>query len=53
MKEWARMTEKFSEELKRFQMVCYYCAELMDSDTINENCPINTTRSLPRDCKNY
>lgn len=42
MKEWKRMTNKFSEELVKFQMVCYYCADLMDSTTINEKCKINS-----------
>ena len=46
MKEWRRMTTKFSDELKKFQMVCFYCADLMDGKSINEKCKINSSRNL-------
>lgn len=45
MKEWRRMTDKFSKELAKFQMVCFYCADVMDSTTINEKCKINSSRN--------
>lgn len=46
MKEWKRMTSKFSDELNKFQMVCYFCADLMDGRTINEKCKINSSKNL-------
>jgi len=45
MKEWRSMTTKFSNELNKFQMVCFYCADLMDGTTINDKCKINTPKT--------
>lgn len=46
MREWKKMTNKFTDELAKFQMVCYYCADIMDGNTINETCKINSDKKL-------
>jgi hypothetical protein len=46
MREWKKMTNKFTDELAKFQMVCYYCADIMDGSTINEICKINSDKKF-------
>ena len=40
------MTTRFSEELKKFEMVCFYCADLMNQVTVNQECKLNAARTL-------
>lgn len=53
MKEWNSMTSRFLDELKKFQMVCYYCAEPMNEFTVNQQCEFNTARNLEEGCKYF
>ena len=39
--EWARLTEKYTQELRRFQICCEYCNCMMSEETVNTNCPKN------------
>jgi Ca2+-binding EF-hand superfamily protein len=39
--EWARLAEKYSQELKRFQVSCEYCNSPLNEETVNSNCGKN------------
>ena len=39
--EWARLAEKYTQELRRLQISCEYCNCLMSEETVNTNCPKN------------
>lgn len=41
MAEWARLAEKYTQELRKFQVNCEYCGCLLSEDTVNANCPKN------------
>jgi len=47
--EWAKLTDKFSGELKRYQMICFYCATVVDESTVNSTCQANNRTQLPKD----
>lgn len=53
MREWNSMTNRFLDELKKFQMVCYYCAEPMNEHTVNQQCEFNSARNMEEGCKPY
>eukprot|EP00742_Colponemidia_sp_Colp-10_P013158 GILJ01014851.1.p1 GENE.GILJ01014851.1~~GILJ01014851.1.p1 ORF type:complete len:822 (-),score=152.92 GILJ01014851.1:143-2488(-) len=42
IQEWAKLADRFSDELKRFQLTCYYCGVAMDDVSVNTDCPLNT-----------
>lgn len=44
-----RLTDKFSSELKKYQLICFYCGTPMDDKTINKKCTVNTR--IPEGCK--
>jgi len=44
-----RLTDKFSSELKKYQLICFYCGTSMDDKTINKKCTVNTR--IPEGCK--
>ena len=46
-----RLTDKFSNELKRYQMICFYCATVVDENTVNSICQANNRSQLPSGCK--
>ena len=39
--EWAKLTDKFANELKKYQLVCYYCSSVMEEGSVNNLCSIN------------
>lgn len=39
--EWARLTEKYTQELRKFQINCEYCACGLSEETVNTNCSKN------------
>lgn len=41
MAEWARLAEKYTQELKKFQVNCEYCGCPLGEETVNSNCPKN------------
>lgn len=43
--EWVRLTDKFAQELKKFQMNCEYCHCALDEHTVNSICQKNTSHS--------
>lgn len=47
IESWAKLTDKYSEELKRYQMICYFCAEPVGHNNINKKCKINETKQIP------
>ena len=51
MLEWKKMTNKFIDELKKFQMVCFYCAESMNENSVNRQCEHNSERTPDKNCK--
>jgi Ca2+-binding EF-hand superfamily protein len=44
---WAKLTDKYSEETKKYQLICYFCAEPMNGTNINKNCKVNEKKALP------
>lgn len=53
MNEWAKLTDKFADELKKFQMVCFFCAQMMDDKNVNKKCKANVNKALPVGCKPF
>jgi len=43
---WAKLTDKYSEELKRYQMICFYCAEPLGKHNLNKKCKINEKKEI-------
>jgi hypothetical protein len=36
-----RLTDKFANELKKYQLVCFYCGTTLDDITVNKKCKGN------------
>jgi palmitoyltransferase len=45
--EWAKLTDKFSGELRRYQMICFYCGSVVDENSVNTPCTANNRTALP------
>ncbi len=45
--EWARLIEKYCEELLKYQLVCSYCGCALDDLTVNSSCPANLPSAEP------
>ena len=41
IQEWAKLTDKFATELKKYQLVCFYCGVALEGGTVNEECSHN------------
>lgn len=39
--EWARLTEKYTQELRKFQINCEYCGCALNEENVNSNCHKN------------
>ncbi|EGR29141.1 hypothetical protein IMG5_162440 [Ichthyophthirius multifiliis] len=39
--EWAKLTDKFAQELQKYSLVCYYCGVPMEYNSVNKKCAIN------------
>ena len=39
--EWARLAEKYTQELKRFQLNCEHCGCALNDETVNSSCQKN------------
>ena len=37
--------DKFSQELKKYNLVCYFCACHMDKENVNKKCVLNTAEA--------
>jgi len=44
--EWAKLTDKFSTELKKYHVICYYCGGVMDDRNINTTCDVNNRTQI-------
>jgi len=47
--EWAKLTDKFSSELKKYHVICYYCGNVMDDKNINRMCDVNSRTQIPEE----
>jgi len=48
--EWAKLVEKYYEELVKYQLVCSFCGSALDEMTVNQPCP-GSSLSKPLDSK--
>jgi len=42
MNEWAKLVDKYANELKKYDLVCAYCGQTMNQHTVNTECADNT-----------
>lgn len=42
MNEWARLVDRYSAELKKYEMVCAFCGQSLTDQNINSHCIDNT-----------
>ena len=43
---WAKLTDKYAEDVKKFQLICFYCAEALTEENVNEPCLLNKNKEL-------
>jgi hypothetical protein len=48
IESWAKLTDKYSGELKKYQLICYFCAEPMGPLNLNKKCKINEAKQIPQ-----
>ena len=41
LQEWIKLSEDYSMEIEKFDLVCFFCAQPFEEDLINENCELN------------
>jgi hypothetical protein len=41
MESWARIAEKCYNEAKKFQLICFYCSEVLRPENVNSECKFN------------
>ena len=41
MNEWAKLVDKYAQELKKYDMVCAYCGQTLNPLTVNTECADN------------
>jgi len=47
-----RLCENFAKELSEFQLVCFYCSEILTENNINAPCYINQLDfEMPKNCE--
>lgn len=44
-----RLTDKYANELKNYQLVCYYCGVMLDPINVNKKCKANLEQ-VQADC---
>ena len=42
MNEWARLVDKYANELKKYDLVCAYCGQHLSDQTVNTHCADNS-----------
>ena len=47
MNEWARLVDRFANELKKYELVCAFCGQHLSPDNINAECVQNTPLPAP------
>jgi len=45
--EWTKLTDKFSDALKNFHKICFYCGCVLDERNVNASCNFNNRTILP------
>lgn len=48
IESWAKLTDKYGEEIKKYQLICYFCAEPMGPQNLNKKCKINEAKQIPQ-----
>jgi len=46
MNEWARLVDRYGNELKKFELVCAFTGVHLTEHNINEDCPENCSEVL-------
>jgi adenylate kinase family enzyme len=46
--EWAKLSDKYAMELKKYHLVCHYCGLFLSEDIVNANCPKNTQENVDK-----
>ena len=46
MNEWARLVDRYGNELKKFELVCAFCGQHLRDHNINQDCQENTNNVL-------
>ena len=41
MNEWARLVDRYGNELKKFELVCAFCGQHLSDQNINTDCQEN------------
>ena len=49
MNEWARLVDRYSAELKKYEMICAFCGQHLADSNINEDCMSNVRERDPMD----
>ena len=44
--EWSKLSDKYANELKKYNLVCAYCGCYLDNIKINENCSCNSSKTF-------
>jgi hypothetical protein len=46
MNEWARLVDRYGQELKKFELVCSFCGQNLSEHNINGDCQENQNAVL-------
>ena len=49
MNEWARLVDRYSAELKKYEMICAFCGQHLADANINADCMDNNRERDPMD----
>ena len=44
--EWSKLSDKYANELKKYNLVCAYCGCYLDNIKINEKCSCNSSKTF-------
>lgn len=43
---WQNFIDKHTQELKRYELVCFFCADVLGGTTVNKRCKVNENKSI-------
>ena len=46
IEEWSKLSDKYANELKKYNLVCAYCGCYLDNININEKCSSNSSKTF-------
>ena len=46
IEEWSKLSDKYANELKKYNLVCAYCGCYLDNIKINEKCSSNSSKTF-------